>query len=325
MANPEQYPDTYVFKSIKHKRLSPEQEAEARKEADEYFRKQGVLGPELKPHEKLELEEQAKASSSNLEILMNDIRRRCGVPIPFPLEDIFYYTDDTGGPPDGVYDHDDPEYLEKLSIAACGAINDYRRFWYKPGLYCNKEQLKIATEVALDIRAERPDLRNIPFAENPDCPTDEDFIQLGQWFLDANTVIEAEIRKYRESIAEPTVSDATRGKRRKRIKEPSREAIRAYQLRMATGWTQEVCAEIMTRELKPKKRFEQYQICRLEEEAREWLKANNLDVFPAEMTTNILTMDPKKLEIGARMDGKITGDPRHTKKKVKDPDSGFDD
>jgi len=111
-------------------------EAQAKKQTDEYFQKKypGLLGLELKPHEKLELEKQAKAFSSNLETLMKDNHRRCGVPIPFPLEDIFYYTDDTG-PPDGVYDHDDPEYLEKLSIAACSAINDYRMFWYKPGLY----------------------------------------------------------------------------------------------------------------------------------------------------------------------------------------------
>jgi hypothetical protein len=185
------------------KLLSPEEEAEARKQADEYFRKQGVLGPELKPHEKLELEEQAKASSSKLETLMKDTHRRCGVPIPFLLEDIFYYTDDTGGPPDGVYDHDDPEYLEKLSSDACGAINDYRKFWYKPGLCYNKEQLKIATEVALDIRAVRPNLQPIRLAENPDCPTDDDFIRLGQWFLDANTVIKAEIaREITEKPAE---------------------------------------------------------------------------------------------------------------------------
>jgi len=63
--------------------------------------------------------------------------------------------------------------------------------------HSNKEQLKIATEVALDIRAVYHDLQNIPLAENPDCPTDEDFIRLGQWFLDANTVIKAEIARWR--------------------------------------------------------------------------------------------------------------------------------
>jgi hypothetical protein len=178
--------------------ISQEQfEAQAKKQVDEYFQKKypGMLSLELKPHEKLELEKQAKTSSSNLETFMKDTHRRCGVPVPFPLEDIFYYTADGTVPPDGVYDHDDPEYLEKLSIAAYGAINDYRMFWYKPGLNCNKEQLKIATEVALDIRAVYHDLQNIPLAENPDCPTDEDFIRLGQWFLDANTVIKAQIAR----------------------------------------------------------------------------------------------------------------------------------
>ena len=81
----------------------------------------------------------------------------------------------------------------------------------------------------------------------------------------------------------------------------------------------------MTKIYKPKKPYEQYHISRWESDARKWLEANNFDVFPTHMTTNILIMDPNKLEIGARQDGKLTGDPHHMKKKIEDNDSGFDD
>lgn len=113
--------------------------------------------------------------------------------------------------------------------------------------------------------------------------------------------------------------------KRKRIKEPSKTAITAYLLRVTLGWKQQDIAEHMTNELKPKKPFQQYHISRWEKEARAWLKANNLDVFPTYMTTNILTMDPKKLELGARTDGRITGDPRREKKKIDDPDGDIYD
>lgn len=185
--------DYIVSRDKNFKRLSPKEQKEAKKQVDEYFRKKGWLAPEMTSAEKAELDRCAKEASNSFETFRKDTHRRQGVSIPFPLDDIFYYTSDGAVPADGVYDHDDPEYLERLSVAAYGAINDYLTFFYKPELCFNKEQLKIATDVALKIRADKHDLRNIPLAEKPNCPTEQDFIQLGQWFLDANTAIKAEI------------------------------------------------------------------------------------------------------------------------------------
>jgi len=174
--------DYIVSRDKNFKPLSPEKREMARIEAMKIL---GTYSPKLTPQELEVLAEEAKISSA---IFRQDTHRRRGKRIPFPLEDIYYSTDDTQ-PADGVYDYDDPEFLERTSGKAYGAINDYRRYFYKPGLYCNEAQLRIATEIALDIRAVYSDLQKIPLAEKPNDPTDEDFIRLGQWFLDAYITI----------------------------------------------------------------------------------------------------------------------------------------
>ena len=159
--------------------ISQEQfEAQTRKQVDEYFRKKypGMLGPELKPHEKLELAKQISPQSD----VYHHSHKDPDWP-PFPLPDI--------------YDADDPH----LARDAFGAIrwlrlsNSYRDNSASP-LF--GEQYKAAIEVALDIRLEFPELREVPLAKNLDCPTEQDFINLEQWFLDAYTFEQAEIARW---------------------------------------------------------------------------------------------------------------------------------
>lgn len=145
------------------------------------------MGQAGKP-ETLPLEESVRAQNI-LDISREDILRRRGVHVPFPLESIYYWASDDINEPTGVYSQHAPEYLGRLSFAAYGAINDYRMFFFKPGLTLNKEQLKMAVEVALEIRGEYPDLPEIPLPRIPDDPCDEDFIRIGQWFLDTHTAI----------------------------------------------------------------------------------------------------------------------------------------
>jgi hypothetical protein len=144
----------------------------------------GHSGPTRTPHEQEVWEEKNRIS---YDVFNKDLQRRKGGPLPFPLEKIYYYTDE--GKEEGVYDHDDPEYLKRISNKAHLAICIYRRYFYYPGLLFNKEQLKIATDFALDLRAQRPDFRNVPLAEKPDNPTENDFIQSGEWFFDYETAI----------------------------------------------------------------------------------------------------------------------------------------
>ena len=149
-------------------------EAQAREQAKECFRKEGLLGPELTPREKEELEKQARAATNTFE---KDFPRDPNWP-PFPLPDI--------------YDDDDPHLVR----AAYAAMRRLRRA-YVPEIGFNGQQLKIALEVALAIRSawsnEGLGLREVPLAKNLNWPVERDFIELEQWFLDAETAIDKEI------------------------------------------------------------------------------------------------------------------------------------
>ncbi len=107
------------------------------------------------------------------------------------------------------------------------------------------------------------------------------------------------------------------------VKEPSKIAMQAYLTLKALGCSQEKVAEIMTDKHKPKKPYKQWHISRWKIQCENWLKANNLDIFPSEMTKKIITMNPSTLDMGARTDGKTTGDERH--KKLVDPDGDIYD
>jgi len=106
----------------------------------------------------------------------------------------------------------------------------------------------------------------------------------------------------------------------KHIKEPSNTAKQAYLAFKALGYTQTKLAEIMTDRLKPQKPFEQYQMSRMIGDCEKWLKANNLDVFPPDKMPVVKTVDPDILDMGARTDDRLTGDPRHKHKPERNGD-----
>ena len=108
------------------------------------------------------------------------------------------------------------------------------------------------------------------------------------------------------------------------VKEPSKEAKQAYKIYNSASFSQAKVAEIMTNELKPKKPFAQWNVSRWIKECKEFLEANGLGGFSSDLNLNTVTVDPKILDMKARTDGKITGDPRH--KKLIDPNNAaYDD
>jgi len=151
-------------------------EAQAREQANECFRKEGWLGPELTPREEEELEKQSRAAAKTFE---KNFPRDPDWP-PFPLPDI--------------YDDDDPHLVR----AAYAAISRYRRA-YVPEIGFNGKQLKAAVEVALAIRSAWSkggfELREVPLAENLNWPTKQDFFRLEQWFLTANNAVKRELAR----------------------------------------------------------------------------------------------------------------------------------
>jgi len=151
--------------------ISQEQfEAQARKQADEYLQQKH----ELKPHEKLELEKQAKAAT---EIFEKNFPRNPNWP-PFPLPDIF--------------DNDDPHLIG----AAAYAIERWLRNFI-PEVGANKGQYKIALEIALDVwsawSSEGLELKEPPLAKNINWPSERDFIELMRWFLGVANAVEKTI------------------------------------------------------------------------------------------------------------------------------------
>jgi hypothetical protein len=169
----------YIITPIKNLRpLNPAEEEQARKQVNEYFQKKypGMLGPELKPHEKLELAKQISPQSD----VYHHSHKNPDWP-PFPLPDI--------------YDADDP-HLPRDAFSAIRWLRFSNNYFDNPKSPLFAEQCKAAIEVALDIRSEFPELRIVPMAKNPDCPTKEDFINLEQWFLDAYTFEQAEIARW---------------------------------------------------------------------------------------------------------------------------------
>ena len=81
---------------------------------------------------------------------------------------------------------DDPHFLS----AVVEALRGWRRNFI-PDLGANAERLRYYTEAALEIYAAFPgtygydtQLREVPLAQNPDRPTEQDFIHLEQRLLD---------------------------------------------------------------------------------------------------------------------------------------------
>lgn len=105
-------------------------------------------------------------------------------------------------------------------------------------------------------------------------------------------------------------------------KKPSKEAIQAYRLFGAVNSNQTEVAKLMSDNLK--RTISQGQISKWNKECKAFLKANGLAGFASDLKPDIVTIDPVKLDMGARTDGKRTGDPKH--KKLVDPDNAaYDD
>lgn len=104
----------------------------------------------------------------------------------------------------------------------------------------------------------------------------------------------------------------------KPIKKPSKEAVQAYKLYTTISSSQAEVAKIMTKKLKPKKPFQQWQISRWYHEVKNLYKAHGLPVDSDSPKGATVVVDPTKIDMGARTDGRGTGDQRH--KATVDPD-----
>jgi len=102
-------------------------------------------------------------------------------------------------------------------------------------------------------------------------------------------------------------------------KEPSKEAQQAYQLYFGSGFTQNVVAEKMTKIFK--RPISQGQVSKWIKQYKKWRKAEGISID--ESKPNIITKSDI-LNMGARTDGKMTGDPRH-KKNIDYDDNEFNE
>jgi hypothetical protein len=93
-----------------------------------------------------------------------------------------------------------------------------------------------------------------------------------------------------------------------KVKEPSKEARLAYQSWYGTGKTQEDVAKIMTDKLK--RPVNQGQVSRWVTRYKKWREAEGI---PVDDTKPNIIVNSDILDVGARTDGKTTGDPRHKK------------
>jgi hypothetical protein len=90
-------------------------------------------------------------------------------------------------------------------------------------------------------------------------------------------------------------------------KEPSDEARKAYQLYGVLGNQKEV-AEAMNKELHCED-FYQGKVSRLIKQYKRWLAAAGLPDVNKMSKREVATVDPEKLYLGKRTDGRATGDP----------------
>lgn len=90
-------------------------------------------------------------------------------------------------------------------------------------------------------------------------------------------------------------------------KEPSKEATKAYCLYYGTHYTQEQVATIMSKELDMT--ISQGQVSKWIKEAKAWRKSEGLPVEKDEKASPIKAMDPERLDLGPRTDGRRIGDP----------------
>jgi hypothetical protein len=82
-------------------------------------------------------------------------------------------------------------------------------FANNPEIGCAPKELKEATEAALMIRRADPVLQPVPLAKDPNRPTEQDFIRLEQWFLDAETAW----KENKEDAAPPKAKSRTKNEK----------------------------------------------------------------------------------------------------------------
>ena len=95
------------------------------------------------------------------------------------------------------------------------------------------------------------------------------------------------------------------------VKEPSKLENQAYQLYYGTSYPQKEVAAMMSK--KHNRQFNQGWVSRAVKKVIAWRKANNLpddvpDKAPQHKTINL---EPNVIDMGARTDGRTTGDPRY--------------
>jgi len=103
-------------------------------------------------------------------------------------------------------------------------------------------------------------------------------------------------------LKEPKISDKTNP-------EPQKQHIQAYNLYYGSGWNQQKVADHMTQVLH--KPINQGTISRWIQKVKKWRESQGLPVEKTEKPE--ITANTDILEMGARTDGKRTGDPRHGK------------
>lgn len=140
-------------------------------------------------------------------------------------------------------------------------------------------------------------------------PSDWSMWEIERDFSSLSYKLEAEFSKATEAEAKT-----------KHLKTPSKEAKIAFLLGNSLGQTQAKIAKIMTEKLKPAREYKQYQVSRWLKEYKEWLNSQNIRIADSE-TTPTVSVDPSVLDMGARTDGKTTGDPRHKAKFDPDHDT----
>lgn len=151
--------------------------------------------------------------------------------------------------------------------------------------------------------------------KNPNLSIEElsyirNFDDLDLWLMRAQKIIDSEAGKPKKETTTVTSQ---------KQKKPPKEAFQAYQILKKTGYNQAEVAKIMTDELGDK--VEQYQVSRWKTQCDNWFKECGIGVVSNIELTNKISINPAILDMGARTDGRTTGDPRHRA----DPDSDVDE
>ena len=76
----------------------------------------------------------------------------------------------------------DRNYQSNNPLGLASDVCYFRKYIYTPDAGYVPKELRQATDAALRLKQQRPELPAVPLAENPQWPTEQDFIKLEQWF-----------------------------------------------------------------------------------------------------------------------------------------------